>query len=98
MPVVLKTAVVAASLICNPAAPPVATPGVASVISAPAYVPKKNVVTTKFNHEDYVVSAPVRVPITSAEKKIVIASKLSYEEELMKKYYELKELENYWKR
>lgn len=39
----------------------------------------------------------VSAPVVAAPKKIVV-SKLSYEEELMKKYNELKELENYWNR
>lgn len=75
MPVMLKTAVVAATLACNPVPYPVVAPVVTSV-----------------------VSAPISAPITPAPKKIVVASKLSYEEELMKKYNELKELENHWNR
>ena len=66
MPVMLKTAVVAATLACNPAPYPVVAPVITSVVPAP--------------------------------KKIVVVSKLSYEEELMKKYNELKELENHWNR
>lgn len=44
-----------------------------------------------------VVAAPVATTSTTP-KKIVVAAKLSYEEELMKKYNELKELENHWNR
>lgn len=40
----------------------------------------------------------VAAPVIAAPKKIVVAAKLSYEEALMKKYNELKDLENYWNR
>ena len=39
----------------------------------------------------------ISAPVIAAPKKIIVA-KLSYEEELMKKYHELKELENHWNR